>query len=294
MDWLVFQNELEKYQSRAFMNLLMIKYLKDQGYTIHVSQTPVLDKDDDKDAKIGAEIKQRKIYEWISAPVLNPEQKKNVQMKIESGESTKEEKIAVRKADQREKLKEESDISDGEIYVTRNLNTQMDNLYCELNLDVKAVLAVDLQRVTNAEKLHQVRFVKLKYIKEIVCPTLGIKNTFDRETVIPREKVEILGNVLSNNFVQVKSIFNLRCAKPNPASYQSITGCLKSILTEWSHCKLMAEIKKGKRVLSYKLFEESESFDEVFKSRKDMNRSGVIPFLCLINNAKKQDVPLTS
>src|SRR5690606_30752199 len=105
------------------------------------------------------------------------------------------------------------------------------------------------------------------------CPLLGINNTYDRTTVITRQRMASVLHYLSGSFTVIKSLFGLRSRTPD--SYNSVVGLLNSVFKEWSCCKLVKTTSgRDNHVCQqeYMLKATTESFDKVFSQRAPVKR----------------------
>jgi len=117
-------------------------------------------------------------------------------------------------------------------------------------------------------------FLKLSIIKKIV-ETLKIENSFDTNTIIPRENINQLISYMETNRKRISNIFDFDdSAKDNVDAkykFKSFMPYIERCITNWSGCYFKGECKDShtKQFKSYRL--SGKNFYELIKDKKIEN-----------------------
>jgi hypothetical protein len=117
-------------------------------------------------------------------------------------------------------------------------------------------------------------FLKLSIIKKIV-ETLKIENSFDTNTIIPRENINQLISYIETNRKRISNIFDFDdSAKDNvdpKYKFKSFMPYIERCITNWSGCYFKGACKDShtKQFKSYVL--SGKNFYELIKDKKIQN-----------------------
>lgn len=206
--------------------------------------------------------------------------------RIQDGNATEMDKIAVKKSNITCKLLEGVELSGEQFVLYEKYFKQLDNAKIETEFSYLSVLARDLY-FSKYNIIPRPDILKYIAIGQI-CEKLSIpgftqvKNTMDRETLIYSQTIHqnfewfsLMHSRVSKEF-SYKELFKLR-SEPI-VDYRGSTTMINSIFTSWSCTKLIKlkeNMVKGVNYIVYRLGEATENFDELFYLLSNKNNYGI-------------------
>ena len=116
---------------------------------------------------------------------------------------------------------------------------------------------------------------KLNIIRKL-CDLLGLPNTADRKTIIPRIRIDEIGKAVYKMRSEYKIYFTPRKLSKAPIieelfdqeiTTRSILGAIASIFYSWSACKLSNANPTSRKSATHYILEAYPSFDKIFSLR---------------------------
>lgn len=268
--WLTIYLEREVNISCNYFKFLIYRNLKRDGVTI--VEPPPIDTSKEYIAQLktfsawkknmkkqlNTEIENK--YDEIDMDEQDAEQ---LTYLIKSGNATENDKLASNKLHIAKK------ITIGQILWGQNCmayskyQNEIYSLQIELEMSHLAIIIEDIEhsQYTNIPKPFIAQYINIRQI----CQKLGVKNTYDRESIIYGKEIHGHLQWYQQRFSQFQVNFKLTCDEP--PEYKQLITMISSILTRWSRTrlkKLKGEKKIGKKSFyNYKLV-GAEGFDEIY------------------------------
>jgi hypothetical protein len=291
---LFLRNELERNLSRCHYRPLFELMLEDQGFKVTTARARRLQ--EQAEAYVTTQLRaltapgltpeqqkeQRKqVQEWLlaqaaqhfeQAPVLTGENLASLELLCERGQATAEQKLALAKNRFLQQFPSAVRVSGTQWVAIRDWQRQLRRVRTELDLSTREETYGLLLEFTKNHWIVREKPPQLAQFAAVrtICLKLGVRNTTDREVVIPEA---VLADVPTWKLAfesELRYLFALPGNNP-PHDRTSVVRMLNAILRQWSASKLgQASSKRGgsgpgrSREYTYKLVSLcGTSFDEL-------------------------------
>lgn len=248
-------NQIERNKSWNNMNRDLISRLIPQWYAFENPDIDLDFEDRDEWKKIYKSCKQairdKKITDWINARSISDTVWKTQRQLINNNSASKREKLEVYKHGFLSKFTPDTNIEQLAIVACDKKHpTHIRNCVAETRLTPQQLISLDNKK--NPLFAHDKLVVnKVSIIKRVV-EILGVRSSFDHETVINPNRILPFCNEITLSFPSWKRLFGTQGKSPSGNKLTSYMTSLASIIELWNGCKLK-KIEK-RRNPNYKIY----------------------------------------
>lgn len=258
----LFWNDLEANTSQFSFNDMFVAFFKMMNYNVTLlSESGPEQKKESK--RVVDVFKEEIDYEEAYANIQNIdfEESEEIQRKIQRKRSTSEEKLEYDKYMYKTHVRCSSVVK-GRIffliYKKSSLNEIYRKLWNEKNRSVNNTLNNDLDGSWKVIEMNEMTGLQLKNVREIMS-RLGLRHSQDRDTIVPRDRIENIVDWVMANRSEINTVFNMKDKENvdnfrDEIRYKKTVELIQKVFRRWCMSDLKPfTIDRQKKTLEYKI-----------------------------------------
>jgi hypothetical protein len=232
---------------------MFVAFFKMMNYNV-----TVLSESETKPSKRVNVFKQETNYEeeYNQIKDIDSEEADEIQRKIQRKRSTSTEKLEYEKNLFKRFIKCSSPEKGRIFFVifkTTSLKTIFDNLWIDKNMSINNTMKNDLDNAWKVIEMNEMRGLQLKYVRDVVA-RLGLRNSQDRDTIIPRETIMSMVDWMMENRSGINTVFDMKDHGEGVGNYEKTVKLIQKVLRRWCMSELKPLTKDTKKkTLEYKI-----------------------------------------
>jgi len=297
---IIYFNLFEMYVSNTHYEKMYYKFLDKCGYKYEkpkeTKEKPTTKKQDKKNKEELQNIKDEKleqmIQEYNNIMDIDCNDIGEYILKEKLMKASSEDKLIKEKYFYKKMIKKDLSIQDQAKnfyngYINSHTKQYLQRAYDEKHKSYINMIEKDIYESDGVKEMIKGHFLKLGIINKFI-EILKIKNTFDTETIIKREDVELLIPYIEKNRKKISTIFDfddiVKEKVDEKFKYKSFFPYIEKCITNWSGCYFTIDKKDNHRkiAISYKL--SGMNFYDLIRDKKIETKNDFQEFI--------EDVPI--